>query len=978
MADPISTRLTAISQKDPRQRTEADMAFLSWCSSGGQGPPPPDDPNDKAAAAAAEQPQQEARTRGPPPKPTADQIERTFKAIVAKPPENRTEEETRFLFGIQQMYQQRKAAAAQNSLSAQLEQKRQMKEQQRQQKRKEAMMHKRRVALQRKSGDKLQSKQHQASNLQGSEISSIRGHSDEDEDKDGKMKMLRDSELVTKSDEPEDLQSNASPVQDVRARSPVPKLKLGSLGISDKSLLSASQLVPLPKNTVPESPADLPSDSATLKDPSRKVIHRANPASDNRKITREQAEKALRSAMSRRLGDNMMSALATKDLRARLVAAMSAGADRALIGRAKKLLLAVQGKKNQENGQALKTNDLESLVQNAKKTARKSGDHARLVADEVEAWESKHLHLMEKAEKQRKIIEKAREEEMRAKELETEAGADAFINDLFGPGQVELSKGEKPLVGINLDQEVVESNVNIIDSGDDITARAPSTPVRSLCPSKVHEPSSAKNSNSDSEKFSEISKGTEREKYDMDSWRGIPKFVKSSRTEGNEDNTQSSPYRSALTLAENSRYSSPTHTEKGALMEESVRETKSILAAEKEAEHSTEKAMKNSNAATNLDDLPAFMLLEDCWNTVQLARTTLLNEKKEKSYEIKGHQKNAKTDDSTVSTSLKFSDTHMSPSNTRDFGISQHREHSGKRRPNPKYTTLAFEEEERLSYSPWHNRVEGGYSGMKDDARAMAIKEEFDDRVARWKNEMPVEERSAQDRGRFCDYLTQHFLANRLDPLPTSELIKSIRTEVAATIERIDEVHVLNLMPKSELAKSAGTGVRENEEAELTVETGFSNKENDADDIGDGIPWKCNVCSKENDGKTSGKCSVCGRPKQTAPLKMAGFLKLKVGTKNEKKAHVHRDQNPNASGLFTSSVARQTGRSKRLDAAARRATNGMMYPAGSGRNAVRQKRKKDSRPPAKFGGRHSNSGILGEHQRRAIGSHAPVDTLGAL
>ena len=44
MSDPISFRLTTISSKDPRMRSEADMAFLKWCTSGGSGPPPPEDP----------------------------------------------------------------------------------------------------------------------------------------------------------------------------------------------------------------------------------------------------------------------------------------------------------------------------------------------------------------------------------------------------------------------------------------------------------------------------------------------------------------------------------------------------------------------------------------------------------------------------------------------------------------------------------------------------------------------------------------------------------------------------------------------------------------------------------------------------------------------------------------------------------------------------------------------------------------------
>ena len=87
MADPISLRLARISQKDPRQRTQADMAFLTWCSTGGTGPPPRDDENSPLAnpaagggAAAGMAPKPAIAqgmmggqaSRPPPPKPTAE------------------------------------------------------------------------------------------------------------------------------------------------------------------------------------------------------------------------------------------------------------------------------------------------------------------------------------------------------------------------------------------------------------------------------------------------------------------------------------------------------------------------------------------------------------------------------------------------------------------------------------------------------------------------------------------------------------------------------------------------------------------------------------------------------------------------------------------------------------------------------------------------------------------------------------------
>ena len=250
-------------------------------------------------------------------------------------------------------------------------------------------------------------------------------------------------------------------------------------------------------------------------------------------------------------------------------------------------------------------------------------------------------------------------------------------------------------------------------------------------------------------------------------------------------------------------------------MEENIRETKAILAANKAAEAGADgegPAVLGGSDNKSMDDLPAFMLLEECWNSVQLARTEIMNYKdgspgqdgggrgKRSSGGSRGRTfapaKMVASPSSRVSPKLSPSSVSTS---TKDRS-------ANKRRIDPRFTTLTDPVEERLEYSPWHNRTQGGYAGMREDATAIAIKEEFDERVERWKNEMPVEERTAQDRGKFCDYLTQHFLANRLDPLPSSDLIKSIRKEVASTIEKIDEIHVHAYMPKSDLSMKGGDG----------------------------------------------------------------------------------------------------------------------------------------------------------------------------
>ena len=72
-------------------------------------------------------------------------------------------------------------------------------------------------------------------------------------------------------------------------------------------------------------------------------------------------------------------------------------------------------------------------------------------------------------------------------------------------------------------------------------------------------------------------------------------------------------------------------------------------------------------------------------------------------------------------------------------------------------------------------------------------------------------------------------------------------------------------------------------------------------------------------------------------------------------------------------------RSQRLDAAANRATT---LPAGSARNAIKNQRNQKhqrKKKPATFGGRYNTTpSQIGSIQRRAVGSHAPIDTINGM
>ena len=121
MSDNISIRLGRISSKDPRERSDADMAFLKWCTSGGNGPPPPDD-TVPTFEILPEQPNSQQQRQQQPPKPSAKQLEDTFKLVAAKPADQRTPQENEFLLGIQAMYKQRKNMSTRNNNQAQQQQ----------------------------------------------------------------------------------------------------------------------------------------------------------------------------------------------------------------------------------------------------------------------------------------------------------------------------------------------------------------------------------------------------------------------------------------------------------------------------------------------------------------------------------------------------------------------------------------------------------------------------------------------------------------------------------------------------------------------------------------------------------------------------------------------------------------------------------------------------------------------------------------
>ena len=1030
MSDNISIRLGRISSKDPRERSDADMAFLKWCTSGGNGPPPPDD-TVPTFEILPEQPNSQQQRQQQPPKPSAKQLEDTFKLVAAKPADQRTPQENEFLLGIQAMYKQRKNMSTRNNNQAQQQQQQPQPQLSQAQFRDEpkpppalaAMIQKRTQAK-----AKMQQKKRAAAQAKVQQARFYR-------------QQLEKQELVkyaTKTDEPDGETEFRSPSNFTPKGTP--PIKPPRHAAPAKSSATNTNPFALPQSIDTKSQkTPLKSTGLTPNKPKTKTNAIVIVAT---KEQREHAEKSLQSAMSRRLGNNMMSSLATKDLESRLVACMQVGGDAELIGRAKKLLVAVRTTKKNE----VRSNKKEVSA------SKYSGFHAAAISNDIaQEWESKHGHLIKEAERQRNLLDQHRNDETIRNRLETEEGQEEFFDfttqtnplkkaqskakskekqkknsprtknstssagngsyTMNSNGTMELTKPSTTHSKNGISTSLVTDILNNIrDQEDEMTEKEaeeymfgaggiprqdtdiinereqeeteeseknpeqtidffngpPSTPPSTNMPSplkqmKMEEKNNPASSSASPSSTSLISL-TNTNDSDPDAWRKIPKFINSNKHKGDgDDDGEMSPYRSTLELATSSRYTSSKHTEMNADREAGVEATK--LALQKLEDSKDEEGnMPEDTTLVSLDDeLPAFMLLEDCWNSVQLARDTM--------DKINGSSPDDKKKSKKSSPLDKYKPK--------------------KRSPRSKFLRATEDSEERLVYSPWDNRTSGGYSGMQEDAKAMAIKEEFDNKVYSWKNEKSIDDRDAKERGQFADYMTQMFLSNKLDEMPGTDLIRSIRREVAIEIEKIDdhfgympqekdkEKAKLLLYGDANAIENGGTGEsgesgesssdrdKEKENVITTSRTTGSilrGKHSGTAATGEGAlngtPWSCKVCSKKNDEKTN-KCIVCGRLQSSGPIKVSKFMTQKI--KGEK-------------GLPSSSTKAMT-RSERLDAAANRATT---LPAGSARNAIKLRKKKNKKPPT-FGGRYNGrSGQIGSIQRRAIGTHGPIDSISHL
>jgi hypothetical protein len=264
------------------------------------------------------------------------------------------------------------------------------------------------------------------------------------------------------------------------------------------------------------------------------------------------------------------------------------------------------------------------------------------VSNDIEQeWSSKHLHLIEQAEKQKILLDERRHDEEQAMLLETEEGKEDFF-DMMHTGKREHNQDEGGSV-VSIVPVVPRVPMVSVDQSDDMTQQeaeeymmfgALGRPAQQTDNSMAGDeggaghalvafcgpPSTPPMTNMPSP----------QKQSDNEDWRKIPKFISKTKTK-----TSASPYRSVLELAQSSRYCSPKHTEESAERQAGVVATQAALKlldelhVERDTEgmegtEGTEGTYHKQTSVLGIDDeLPAFMLLEDCWNSVQLARDTM-------------------------------------------------------------------------------------------------------------------------------------------------------------------------------------------------------------------------------------------------------------------------------------------------------------------------------------------------------------------
>ena len=340
---------------------------------------------------------------------------------------------------------------------------------------------------------------------------------------------------------------------------------------------------------------------------------------------------------------------------------------------------------------------------------------------------------------------------------------------------------------------------------------------------------------------------------------------------------------------------------------------------EAEADKGLSKRERRRKEREDPEEAPSFLLLESCWNKIDRARTQ--------------------------SRKLRYDKTIL-PNPRADVTLEDRLEYS---------TNIDHDYDGEVAMKGEYNNDSFFFkdvsieSTIKDEAKATAIFEDFKNDVDRWKLKYPPGTSTSDERTRYASYLSEHFLASRLDPLAGTTEVRRIRREIAKRIQLIENYG-------DDTVKIASpTRDHEDDPASVTDST--------APVLAVEKPWRCKICTKRND-PTVLKCIVCGREKTADALKTRAFIK--VVPKN--------------------SVADRKGQAV-MSAMSSATDVGSFYSERKYIRKLPHKEKKvpddtkktgknGKRPPATWGGRHSESlTSLPQHGVKSAGIGRPIGHL---
>ena len=687
---------------------------------------------------------------------------------------------------------------------------------------------------------------------------------------------------------------------------------------------------------------DVPSAALNDTDSDDEEVFAATADTVAAKDARDKAKKELTEAMNRRLGMNM-SALAIKRLRQCLVIAQKKHVDTDLLTEAKRLIVLVTG--NNSRG---------SRCTSVVKSASRAADKAKYAAKETEIWESKNEHLVEKAEKRRQEISEMMKEK---KDPHMQDFYENFHDTAGDKNNAKLLKITSPttkldnlfekLGNLYSQTQLQHKQEGVIPPSNTSAMKSVNLPRQLISEKGISNMSpKPKIENSLSSCLVEVDRSSPISSKPTKS----PKKSAASSPEtrykilpANKVHAYDSLLNELLAFgddtygyAENSVGSKNVTPPRASSKSIEIPEKKGpaklrlhnaiALAASDRYVHGSDCTfdLSDEDEEHDLEEgglIPSFALLESCLNQVDRART-----QSRKLRHIRPIFEACESDRFTA-----------------------------------EYSAIPFEARSKHYYddSKYLSGV-NEKSNLRDEALATSIADDFSAQVQKWMSKFPDASSTALEREQFAAFLDHNYLSSRLDPLAGTTHVRQIRRSIAKRIENIEKSGVsfddrVKRSAQTADIRDSETGLKSPEDKEHV-----DNMDDEAMTI-EAIEWKCKICSKLNRG--DGKCIVCGRDRTADGVKTPAFIKaVPKYSVADRKGHA---------AISALSVPGEYGAFY-----AERKPIKHIHRVREKRQADHRKYKGEGKPPATWGGRHSESlCTLPDHAPKAIGTAAPIGYL---